>query len=357
MAAVELERVTVRFGPSERLRDVSLAIPDGAVLGVIGSSGSGKTTLLRTLAGLEQVAHGSISIGGRDVTTIPPNERNVSMVFQAAALMGHLTVRRNVSFPLDIRRNDAVDTRRRVDAEVRAMHIEALTERSPSTLSVGEQQMVQIARALVRVPSVLLLDEPFAALDESLRRRMRSEIATLQAGYGVTTVMTTNDHEDVWVLPTLLAVLADGALVQCDTPAEVRRRPATLSAAAATGPLDVIEMTVRAETTGFWLVRRDPAGGESLRVRAWSPALAGHVGGAVTVGIRTDDVVVDVNGTVPARVDRFAPWHVNGVRCSVAGVPVIATHPAGDRPSPGDTVRLRIDHFTLFDPATEGAIT
>ncbi len=357
MAAVEFERVTVRSGQATRMREVSLAVPDGTFLGVVGPSGSGKTTLLRTLAGLESVAHGSIRIGGRDVTRVPPHERNLSMVFQQAALIGHMSVRRNVSFPLDIRRNDQDDTRRRVDAEVRAMHIEALTERSPTTLSVGEQQMVQIARALVRVPSVLLLDEPFAALDDPLRRRMRTEIATLQAGYGVTTVMASNDHDDVLALASQLAVLDAGELVQYGSPAAVRRAPATLSAAAVTGLLDLVTMTVIADSTGFWLVRDDPAGGESVRIRAWSPALAAHVGRAVVVGLRPEDVVVTVDGPVPAQVERAAPWHTNGLRCSVAGTSVLATGPAGVRPSPGEAVRLRIDHFTLFDTATDRAIS
>lgn len=356
MAAVELERVTVRTGGTVRLRELSLSIPDGEFVAVVGASGSGKTTLLRVLAGLEPVASGSIRLDRRDVSAVPPSDRDVAMVFQQPALIGHLTARRNVSFPLDVRRNDADDTRRRVDAEVRAMHIESLMDRSPSTLSVGEQQMVQIARSLVRVPSVLLLDEPFAALDDLLRRRMRAEIALLQEGYGVTTVMTTNDRDDVVSLAARVAVLDEGRLMQWDTPAAVRRSPATLLAAAVTGPLELVEMTVLAETNGFWLVREDPAGGEFVRVRAWSPALADHVGRTVVMGLRPQDVVVAEHGAVPARVERGAPWHVDGISCSVAGVPITATAPPGARPAPGDDVRLRIDHYTVFDRRTDLAI-
>ncbi len=171
MATVELDRVSLRTGGEWRLDDISVALSDGAFVGLVGGSGSGKTTLLRTIAGLERPTSGTIRIDGDDVTRSAPSERDVAMVFQQPALLGHLSVRRNVSFPLDVRRRDAEEIRRRVDAEVRALHIEELLTRRPNELSHGEQQMVQVARALVRVPRVLLLDEPFAALDEPLRHR------------------------------------------------------------------------------------------------------------------------------------------------------------------------------------------
>jgi ABC-type sugar transport system ATPase subunit len=333
-----------------------MAIPDGAFVGVIGASGSGKSTLLRAIAGLEPIAGGRVQLGARDVTRATPGERDVAMVFQDPALIGHLSARRNVSFPLDVRRLAAEDIRRRVDAEVRALRIEALMDRDPSTLSKGEQQMIQIARALVRVPSVLLLDEPFAALDDSLRRRMRSEIGMLQDGYGVTTVMTTNDSADLEALTSMVAVLDRGRLVQWDTTAAVRRAPATLLAAAATGPLALIEMTVVADSQGFWLVREDRAGGESVRVRAWSPALAAHVGTRVVMAVRPEDLVITATGAVPARIERPVPLEGGGVVCSVAGVRVVATSPPGARPSPGDQVRLRIDRYSLFDRSTDAVI-
>ena len=356
MASVTLDHVTVGTRKSTRLRDVTLAIDDGLFVGVVGASGSGKTTLLRAIAGLDRAASGSVLIDGRDVTRSAPGERDVGMVFQTAALIGHLSARRNVSFPLDVRRLDAHDIRQRVDAEVRALHIEALMERHPSTLSVGEAQMVQIARALVRVPTVLLLDEPFAALDDSLRRRLRAEISMLQAGYGVTTVMTTNDSDDVQAMVSMLAVLDRGALVQWGSFDAVRRSPATLLAAAATGPISLMDLTVRADGGGFWLEREDAAGGERVRVRAWAPALAGHIGRTVRVGVRPQDVVISATGSVPARVERPLPVHVGGVQCTVAGARVTATDLSGSRPSAGDVVRLRIDHFVLFDPVTDATI-
>ena len=355
MPSVELDHVSVRTGGAPRLRDVTMPIGDGAFVAVVGTSGSGKTTLLRAIAGLDPIERGSINIGGRDVTRLTPGDRDVGMVFQTPALLGHLSTRRNVSFPLDVRRADADDTRRRVDAEVRALRINALMDRDPRTLSVGEQQMVQIARALVRVPNVLLLDEPFGALDDALRRRMRTEISVLQSGYEVTTVMTTNDSEDVLALASSVAVLDDGALVQYAPTADVRRSPATVLAALVTGPISLVEMTVLAERSGYWLVREDPAGGELVRMRAWSPALDDHVGRTVRVGIRPEDVVVSEHGSLPALVER--PSRAGGgVQCTVAGARVVALAPPDARLSANDTVRLRLDHCVVFDRATDLAI-
>ena len=357
MAGVDLYELTVRSGRTTRLSGVTLSVGDGSFVGVVGGSGSGKTSLLRAVAGLDPVHRGSIRLDGRDVTTATPADRDVGMVFQSPALIGHLSARRNVSFPLDVRRLDADDVNRRVDAEMRALHIERLVDREPSTLSMGEQQLVQIARAFVRVPTVLLLDEPFALLDEQLRRRMRAEIAMLQQGYGVTTLMATNDSADVQSLTSMLAVLDRGRLVQWAPTADVRRLPATLSAAAVTGPLSLITMTVVAEQEGFWLVREDPVGGEFVRVRAWSPVLAGYVGRSVVMGVRPEDVSATATGSVPARVERALPLSAGGVQCSVAGAQVTATAAPGTTPAKGDALRLRIDHYVLFDPASDAAIT
>ncbi len=338
-----------------RLDDVSLAVSSGDFVGVVGGSGSGKTTLLRAIAGLEHLTSGVIRIDGCDVTRATPGERDVGMVFQEPALLGHLSVRRNVSFPLDVRRRDAEDIRRRVDAEVRALHIEQLLARRPDELSHGEQQMVQIARALVRVPRVLLLDEPFASLDEQLRHRMRAEMAMLQEGYGVTTLMSTNDPLDVMTLTSTLIVLDEGRLVQCGDTAWIRRSPASLPAAAATGPLSLMEMTVVADREGFWLVRNDPAGGELVRIRAWAPALAAHVGSPVVVGIRPEDLVVSDRGSIPAIVERRIPIPTGSAFCRVAGAALTATINRAVVAA-GDAVRLRIDHMVVFDKLTGAAI-
>ena len=356
MATVDFDHVTVRSGSTTRLHDVTMSISDGALVAVVGGSGSGKTSLLRAVAGLDRIERGAIRLDGRDITRLTPAERQVGMVFQSPALIGHLSARRNVSFPLDVRRIAAEEIRQRVDAEVRALHIEALMEREPSTLSVGEQQMVQIARALVRVPTVLLLDEPFASLDDRLRRRMRAELAMLQSGYGVTTLMTTNDSADVETLAGVVAVLDDGRLVQYGETAVVRRSPVNLLAAVATGPLSLIEMTVIAEQRGFWLVREDPAGGELVRIRSWASGLTTYVGTKVTVGVRPEDVEIGGTGTIPAIVDRTPHLGAGGVSCIVAGARVSATAPLGRRPAIGTAVRLRLHQHMVFDRVGDRAI-
>lgn len=356
MASLVLDRVVVEGAARRRLDEVSIDVDDGDFIGVIGGSGSGKTTLLRAVAGLDRVISGHVRIGGRDMTRDEPRDRDVGMVFQAPALIGHLSARRNVSFPLEVRRHDADEIRNRVDAEARALHIERLLEREPSTLSYGEQQLVQIARALVRAPRLLLLDEPFASLDEHLRSRMRAEIALLQAGYGVTTLMATNDPADVMSLTTSLVVLDEGRVVQHGATSLVRESPATLTAAAATGSLSLIDMTVVADGTGYWLVREDPRGGEPVRIRVWSPAYRAHVGSVVTVAFRPEQLVVSPTGAIPAIVERRLPISRGGVRCSVAGASLMVTAEHAGGLTQGDAVRLRIDHLVAFDKLTDTAI-
>ena len=356
MAAIDLDHVIVRSGRTARLDDVSMTIDDGALVAVVGGSGSGKTSLLRAVAGLDLIESGLLRFDGRDVTRMTPGDRDVSMVFQSPALIGHLSARRNVSFPLDVRRVASEEIRQRVDAEVRALRIEGLMGRDPSTLSVGEQQMVQIARSLVRVPAVLLLDEPFASLDDQLRRRMRAELATLQAGYGVTTLMATNDSADVEALAGFVAVLDGGRLVQFDERDVVRRLPSNLLAAVATGPMSLIEMTVVAEREGFWLQREDPAGGHPVRIRSWSPALAAHVGTSVSVGVRPEDVEIAEMGTMAATVESTARLGVGGILCSVAGVRVVASVPQGPIPAARSAVRLRVHRHVVFDRVDDRTI-
>ncbi len=348
MAALDLDHVSVGSGRTSRLTDVTLSVADGSFVAVVGASGSGKTALLRVVAGLDPLERGRVKFDDSDVSHTPPDKRDVGMVFQSPVLLGHLSARGNVSFPLDVRRLEAQEIRQRVDAEVRALHIEQLMHREPSTLSVSEQQMVQIARALVRMPNVLLLDEPFASLDDQLRSRMRTEIAMLQSGYGVTTLVATNDSADVESLAGMVVVLDDGRLVQVGDPATVRRAPVNLSAAIATGPLSLIDMTVVSDQRGHWLFREDPAGGESVRIRSWAPGLTPHRGTTVTVGVRPEDVDITDTGPISAVVERTARFGTGSISCMVAGARVGVTVPIGSRPGLGSTVRLSVRHHVVF---------
>lgn len=294
MATVEVDRVTVRrrtaAGRHRRnaddevaLRSVTLDIADGTVVGVVGPSGSGKTTLLRVIAGLDVPDEGTVRFDGVDVTRASPAARDVAMVFQSPVLMPRRDVGRNVAFPLEIRHLPPSEVADRVRAEVRALHIEHLLRRAPTELSAGEQQVVQIARSLVRVPAVLLLDEPLALVDPAARARLRAELKMLQDGYGVTTVVATNDHVEAMVLPHRLVVLEAGSVVQVGTPLAVYHDPATLAAATATGEVDLSRWRVRVADRAV-VADRDG----TVWHPTWIDAFGAHDGATVFAARRPD---------------------------------------------------------------------
>ncbi len=356
MVAVTLDHVSVDFESERALHDVTLEVEDGELLAIVGPSGSGKTTLLRAVAGLTEVRSGTVRFDGVDVTRLEPAARNVGMVFQEPALFPHRNVRRNVAFPLEVRHEEAEEIRRRVNAEVRALHLEQLLLRRPGELSRGESQLVQIARAMVRTPALLLLDEPFITLDESLKVRMRAEIGLLQEGYRVTTLMTTNDPADVVSLPHRLAVIEQGRLAQLAPRADVHRSPATLNAAMSTGQMSTIPVTIARDASGFRLVRRHPAGGSDLVLAVGGSGLADRVGERVTLGIRPEDVAIVGVGDLTATVERVVPGSPPTIWCDVAGCNLVMRSP-GPSVDVGDTIELRVDRSTLFDETSGYAIT
>jgi len=353
VTAITFDAVSVAVDGAVVLRDVSLEIAAGEFIGVIGPSGSGKTTLLRTIAGFTDVVSGRLLFGGTDVTSTKTALRDVGMVSQDPVLLPTKTVRRNVAFPLELRQQAALEIRNRVEAEARAMHLEHLLARDPRELSRGETQLVQIARALVRTPRVLLLDEPLASLDAARQRQMRSELTMLQAGYGVTTVMATNDPADAMAMPHRLVVIDDGRVVQVDVPEAVRRSPATVDAAMSTGECRLLSAVVSAESEGFWLsVRARDAGTAApvLRHRVWHPRFADRVGAEVLIGVRPSDVAITSTGSVAARIDRVIPGSSGLVDCDVGGWHIGAR----SRPDSavGQAVHLQIEHLVAFDPVT-----
>jgi ABC-type sugar transport system ATPase subunit len=348
MSSVELEHITVRRSSATLLDDVSLDLADGELMGVIGSSGAGKTTLLRAVAGLEPLAAGTVTIGGLDMTRSAPVERGVAMVFQEPVLIPHLDVRRNIAFPLELRHEEPAEIAMRVAAESRALHIVELLGRSPRDLSAGESQLVQVAKALVRRPNVLLLDEPLARLDASVSHQLRVELRTLQQGYGVTTFVATNDPVEAMSLPDRLVVLDAGRVIQIGTPVDVYERPANLVAAACTGHASILTAEVEADDDGFWLVH------PSFRRRARRRSLSGYVGAFVTVALRPRWITLTTDGPVVAEVTE-----VDLISGSITVALVteqrrdtveIAT-PALDHHR-GERVAFRIDEFALFDPLT-----
>jgi multiple sugar transport system ATP-binding protein len=204
---------------------LDLHVEDGELVVLVGPSGSGKTTALRMIAGLEEVDAGAIYIGERDVSYLPPKQRDVAMVFQNYALYPYLTVAANIAFPLKIARMKKAERDRRVREVSEMLGLTAYLERKPGQLSGGQRQRVAMGRAIVRQPSAFLMDEPLSNLDAQLRVQMRADIAALQAELGVTTVYVTHDQSEAMTLGHRVAVLRDGYLQQCDTPRALYDRP------------------------------------------------------------------------------------------------------------------------------------
>ena len=339
-----LDGVSLRFGEFLALDRITLDVAEAELLAIVGPSGSGKTGLLRAIAGFDTIESGAVLIGGRDVTTLPSRDRDVAMVFQEAVLFPFLRARGNVDFPLEIRDVPADERRRRVDAEGRALEIYDILDRWPRDLSAGHQQLVQVARAMVRVPSVFLLDEPLARIDMALRTKLRGELRFLQRGYGVTTVYVTNDPMEAMAIADRLAVIDGGRIQQVGRPADIYRRPVSTLVAGLVGerPMNLFEARVDTDGTGAWVVA------DGFRIRAWSADLADRRGEAVTVGVRGEDIEVDSAGEVAAVVETTIPFgsHVEMV-ASVGTTKAWIRSPSGAL-GPGDRTRLRFKQWHIF---------
>ena len=224
---LEIKSISKAFGRYPALKDVSLTAVDGEFLALLGPSGSGKTTLLRILAGLETPDAGEVNFNGEDFLSLPVRRRGVGMVFQHYALFRHMTVEQNIAFGLTVRPRASRPSREAITERVRElldlMQLEGLGKRYPSQLSGGQRQRVALARALAIEPRMLLLDEPFGALDAQVRRELRRWLRQVHDKAGVTTVFVTHDQEEALDLADRVAVLKDGQLVQIGEPAKVMR--------------------------------------------------------------------------------------------------------------------------------------
>jgi ABC-type Fe3+/spermidine/putrescine transport system ATPase subunit len=239
--AVRLAGLTFGYGSSPLLRDISFELPAARFLTVLGASGCGKTTLLKLIGGYLSPASGGVFLRGRDVTALPPERRNVGMVFQNYALFPHLSARRNVSFGLEVRGVPRAERERRVEALLDLVGLTgAERDRRPVALSGGQQQRVALARALVFAPDLLLLDEPLANLDRHLRDQLRAELRRLQRETAVAAVMVTHDQEEAMALSDLLGVMAAGRLLQLGPPAELYHRPRTPFVARSLGEVNLL---------------------------------------------------------------------------------------------------------------------
>ncbi|MFK4380884.1 ABC transporter ATP-binding protein [Bradyrhizobium sp. USDA 223] len=240
-AQIEFCNVTKMYGQVTAVRDLSLAIRRGEFLTMLGPSGSGKTTTLMLLAGFDMPDHGDILIGGKSVAAVPSYHRDQGIVFQSYALFPHLTVRRNLEFPLEMRGMKAAERTKRVNSILERVHLREFDTRVPSQLSGGQQQRVALARALIADPPLLLLDEPLSALDRNLREQMQGEIKSLHQEFGITTVCVTHDQEEALTLSDRIVVMREGRVEQTDTPETLYDWPATRFVANFMGEANILE--------------------------------------------------------------------------------------------------------------------
>src|SRR5437588_305445 len=265
-AGLALRGIRKAFGPVVALDGIDLDVKSGEFLTILGPSGSGKTTLLKIVAGFELPEEGAVLLGGEDMTFTAPAKRNVGMVFQNYALFPHMDVRGNIAFPLEVRRLPRAEIDRRVAATLALVDLDGYEGRFPRQLSGGQQQRVALARAIVFGPQLLLLDEPFGALDRKLRETMQLEVRRLQRRLGLTTIFITHDQEEALVLSDRIAVMNKGAIQQIATTTEIYERPANDFVADFVGESNIFRGTVTASGT----VALD--GGGSLKVASDRPA-------------------------------------------------------------------------------------
>jgi len=249
-AFLSIQHVKKSFGDLTVVQDFNLDVGTGEFISFLGPSGCGKTTVLRMVAGFEEPTAGKIVIGGKDVTRLKPNQRNIGMVFQAYALFPNLTVAQNIGFGLKVAGIGKAESDKRVAEMLELIKLPSFGDRYPYQLSGGQQQRVALARAIAPKPKLLLLDEPLSALDAKVRVSLRDEIRAIQKELGITTVFVTHDQEEALSISDRIVVMYGGKAEQVGTPFEIYNRPATKFVANFVGTLNVLEGTVTDPSTG-----------------------------------------------------------------------------------------------------------
>jgi ABC-type Fe3+/spermidine/putrescine transport system ATPase subunit len=297
VATVRLDAIRKSFGNVEVLRGISLDIASGELVSLLGASGCGKTTLLRIVAGLESVTSGVVTIAGQDVTGLPPERRDIAMMFQSYALLPHLSVAENVRFPLRMRRIGGRDEQRdKVEAALATVQLGHLAERRPRQLSGGQQQRVALARAIVSDPKILLLDEPLSNLDARLREDMQVELIEIHKRLGLTTLFVTHDQEEALSLSDRVVLLNGGLVEQEGAPAEIYARPASEFASSFLGSANILDAVVEMGEGGPTAVLAD---GQRLRLAQSETAR-----GQVRLVLRQEDLSLAEPGAGLAAVVR-----------------------------------------------------
>ncbi|MEV4298485.1 ABC transporter ATP-binding protein [Microbispora rosea] len=294
MSTVVLDNVTKIYpGGYLAVDRMNLRADEGELLVLLGPSGCGKSTLLRMIAGLEEITSGDLWLGGEIANHLAPRDRDVAMVFQNGALYPHRTVRGNLSFPLEIAKADPTMVKQRVVELSRALHIDETLDRRPGTLSGGQRQRVAMGRAIVRQPSLFLMDEPLSNLDAGMRTELRMEISSLVRALGVTTIYVTHDQVEALTLADRIAIMNRGVLQDIGTPAQVYNDPATAFTAAFLNSqqLNLLAATVRTPQNQFIMLDFGP---HQITMPWTDPrayAVSQHTGMQIIVGIRPDGLV------------------------------------------------------------------
>jgi multiple sugar transport system ATP-binding protein len=291
MATVNLEKVT-KIYPNGKpaVQDLDLDVAEGELMVLVGPSGSGKTTALRMVAGLEDISSGTLRMGGKVVNDLAPKDRNVAMVFQSYALYPHMTVAENIGFSLKLRKVPKAQVQAKVKDAAALLGLTDYLERKPSQLSGGQRQRVAMGRAIVREPSVFLMDEPLSNLDAKMRVQMRAEISRIQRRVGVATFYVTHDQTEAMTMGDRVAVLHMGELQQCDTPQYLYEHPNNIFVAAFIGSpaMNLYEAIVSPEADSVKLGSQPLSLPEATL--AARPALRGYRDRKVIVGIRPEDL-------------------------------------------------------------------
>ncbi len=357
MGRVAIRGVTKRFGDVTAVDDLTLEVADEEFLVLLGPSGCGKSTALRMIAGLEEPTAGTIEIGDRTVNNVEAKDRDVAMVFQSYALYPHMTVRRNIEFPLRSRRVPKEERDRLVEEAGGVLGLTELLARKPAQLSGGQRQRVALARAIVRRPQAFLMDEPLSNLDAKLRVQTRAELVELRRRLRATIVYVTHDQVEAMTMGDRIAILDEGVLQQVGGPQEVYVRPANLFVARFIGnpPMNTITGDVTRQDGGLGV--RIPGG-----VVALPPALGAAVERRdlehVVIGVRPEHLVVDPNGPLRATVTVVEVLgHERHLLCRLEdGQLVIVRQPSGAAaPAEESPVQLSAEpaHLHVFDPVSE----
>jgi putative spermidine/putrescine transport system ATP-binding protein len=251
--SLDIREASVLYGANRVLDRVSLSAAGGEFIALLGASGCGKTTLLRAICGFVGVTSGSIVVGGRDVTRLSPEKRNIAMVFQSYALWPHMTVAQNIGYGLKLRHVSRAEIDARIDELLAMLRLEGLGQRKVTALSGGQRQRVALGRALAISPQVLLLDEPLSNLDARIREDVRHEIKTLQQGLGITTVHVTHDRQEAMVMADRIVILNAGNIAQIGTPEEIYNWPASPFVASFMGAANIVRLLLRNDGGGLAL--------------------------------------------------------------------------------------------------------